>query len=453
MRVKSIRVTGLFGVFNHEIPLQNPERVTIIHGPNGLGKTVMLRMIAAVIEGQTSIFEETPFNEFRLMLEDGTSRIIRRHVSTEEKRGKSRVRLELLTQDINGHTETVSPAFEGADVPQSILEHVDTQVPGPYVINEGGWRIQGEGRLHSLAEIIRMFPRAAALVPKKYRPSLLFEDLELFFVETNRLAEQTPAGSPHFDSLQYVDVRGHVVRDEARFSAPRVTQYSRDIQGRIQRVLAAYAKRSQESDRTYPERLVQFVRNREHAIPESEILNKMAELEKKRQRLISFGLLDSESGLRDLSEKDVKGAAEALTIYVGDVRQKLQVFDDLAERIGSLMDIVNDRFKYKRLTVDREKGFSVLSDLNQRIELENLSSGEQHELVLLYELLFRAPKNGLVLIDEPEISLHVAWQSRFLSDLIGILAVTDAYAIVATHSPVIIGNRRDLTVELQGPQR
>ena len=94
----------------------------------------------------------------------------------------------------------------------------------------------------------------------------------------------------------------------------------------------------------------------------------------------------------------------------------------------------------------------MLSDQDEAsIQIEDLSSGEQHELVVLYELLFRAPKNGLVLVDEPEISLHVAWQSRFLSDLIGILRLTDAYAIVATHSPVIIGTRQDLTVELKGP--
>ncbi|MDQ2774518.1 MAG: ATP-binding protein [Acidobacteriota bacterium] len=177
----------------------------------------------------------------------------------------------------------------------------------------------------------------------------------------------------------------------------------------------------------------------------------MNELESKRRRLISLGLLDSESGLRDLSEEDVRRAPEALTIYVGDVEGKLNVFDDIARRIGTLIDIVNDRFKYKRLVVDKALGFKVVGDSGKRIRIEDLSSGEQHELVVLYELLFRAPKAGLFLVDEPEISLHVGWQSRFLKDLINILEFTDSQAIVATHSPVIIGPRWDLTVKLQGP--
>ena len=78
MRVNGISVKGLFGMFDHVIPLQNAERVTIIIGPNGFGKTMMLRMIAALVEGTTSILEHTPFTEICFTLEDGTARIIRR---------------------------------------------------------------------------------------------------------------------------------------------------------------------------------------------------------------------------------------------------------------------------------------------------------------------------------------------------------------------------------------
>ena len=60
MRVKAIEVDSLFGTFDHSIPLINPDRVTIIHGPNGYGKTVMLKMITSIIRGDTSIFEHVP---------------------------------------------------------------------------------------------------------------------------------------------------------------------------------------------------------------------------------------------------------------------------------------------------------------------------------------------------------------------------------------------------------
>jgi predicted ATP-binding protein involved in virulence len=69
-------------------------------------------------------------------------------------------------------------------------------------------------------------------------------------------------------------------------------------------------------------------------------------------------------------------------------------------------------------------------------------------LVLLYELLFLVSPDSLVMIDEPEISLHVAWQQEFLNDLSTIIDQTLFDALIATHSPQIIHDRWDLTVEL-----
>jgi predicted ATP-binding protein involved in virulence len=43
MRIRKLSIEGLFGMFNHVIPLHTDERVTIIHGPNGVGKTTVTR--------------------------------------------------------------------------------------------------------------------------------------------------------------------------------------------------------------------------------------------------------------------------------------------------------------------------------------------------------------------------------------------------------------------------
>lgn len=80
----------------------------------------------------------------------------------------------------------------------------------------------------------------------------------------------------------------------------------------------------------------------------------------------------------------------------------------------------------------------------------DLSSGEQHQLVLFYELLFKATRRTLYLIDEPEISLNVEWQRRFLSDLSEVIRFGKHYVLLATHSPQIIHNRWDLAIPLGG---
>ena len=457
MRVKSISVRGLFGVFDHDIPLQNPDGVTIIHGPNGFGKTAILRMIAAVARGDKSAFEHTPFDEFRILLEDDTARIIRRILekkngvtfrrprSMRVRRPTPSIKLQFLVADRDGNISETQPLVIPADIPQVALAEVDKLVPHPYMFAGDGW-IDDDGIQYSVTEILERFPQAANVLPLEYRPKLFHDEFPpVFFVETNRLGGQPTSRSR--TSYQQ-EIRYQAANEEP--TPHRVEQYSEDIAQRIRSVLAEYGRHSQERDRTFPERLVRFMRERDRALSERNILSRMDELENKRKRLMSLGLLESERGLRDLTEDDMSRAPEALTIYVGDVEEKLRVFDDLAQRIGSLIDILNNRFRYKRLALDRDRGFRVISDSDQPIQLADLSSGEQHELVVLYELLFRAPKNALVLVDEPEISLHVAWQSRFLPDFIDIMALTESYGIVATHSPVVIGNRRDLTVELEG---
>lgn len=45
MRITKIYVRNLFGIFNHTIIIKLDERITIIHGKNGVGKTALLRII------------------------------------------------------------------------------------------------------------------------------------------------------------------------------------------------------------------------------------------------------------------------------------------------------------------------------------------------------------------------------------------------------------------------
>ncbi len=105
------------------------------------------------------------------------------------------------------------------------------------------------------------------------------------------------------------------------------------------------------------------------------------------------------------------------------------------------------------LTGVAASALAVTNPNNQVIPLSSLSSGEQHELVLLYELLFNAETGSLILIDEPEISLHLAWQVNFLRDLQEVSKLTTSDVIIATHSPEIIHDRWDLTVGLKGPRQ
>ncbi len=140
--------------------------------------------------------------------------------------------------------------------------------------------------------------------------------------------------------------------------------------------------------------------------------------------------------------------ASVLSVYVRDVAQKLAVFDELAGKIEFFKNIINRRFKHKRIVVNKNSGILFSTDAGQPLDPTSLSSGEQHELVMLYELLFKVRQDSLILIDEPEISLHIAWQEEFLQDLARMVRLSGFDVLIATHSPQIINDRWDLTVEL-----
>lgn len=67
---------------------------------------------------------------------------------------------------------------------------------------------------------------------------------------------------------------------------------------------------------------------------------------------------------------------------------------------------------------------------------------------IILRINFETDKNLLLLIDEPEISLHILWQKKFMDDLMKVVNMGQLEVIVATHSPQIINNHWDMQIDL-----
>jgi predicted ATPase len=90
-----------------------------------------------------------------------------------------------------------------------------------------------------------------------------------------------------------------------------------------------------------------------------------------------------------------------------------------------------------------------LSKSRQIFPLNNASSGE---LSLLSTLIFISSfidDNSLILIDEPENSLHPKWQKDYISMIMDMFSYYNPKIIAATHSPVVIsGLNRERGVDI-----
>ena len=124
-------------------------------------------------------------------------------------------------------------------------------------------------------------------------------------------------------------------------------------------------------------------------------------------------------------------------------------------RSAAFLDSVNNflRDNQKKLDFSSRLELSVELANGQRIAAQDLSSGELQLLILftfLYFFFEDPDQEFAVLVDEPELSLHVAWQNRYINSVTE--ANPKAQFLIATHSPEIAGQFQDSIIDIT-PER
>ncbi|MBD2492777.1 AAA family ATPase [Nostoc sp. FACHB-280] len=451
MRIKQISVNGLFGIFDHVIPLNMDERITIIHGPNGFGKTAILRILNNFFNSEYRELKTIPFINFRVEFDDNNSSVLEIVINPEyaENSKESNIMFNLLENNINKDSFAVKPISFSSEREYSVRV-IDSGIQRSYlktidISNETilFYKDNSEG-----IPFINLSNFNAREEPEWLEE--LKENIHIRLIESQRLLNFLPKRS----SKQSAEIPSMV---------STVSAYSDELAQLMQQKFKEYGTISQSLDRTFPIRVVKHQPSAD--LTDEQLRHKLSELEANRSRLIEVGLLDKEEDSEvQIQPQDIdESTKNALSVYVEDMDKKLSVFAEIASKIELLKKIINNKFaySYKEINFSKEKGFVFTTLFNSSLSNSksntktlsptDLSSGEQHELVLLYELLFKVQPKSLVLIDEPELSLHVGWQVQFLKDLQEITQLADLDILMATHSPDIIQDRWDLTVELKRP--
>lgn len=113
---------------------------------------------------------------------------------------------------------------------------------------------------------------------------------------------------------------------------------------------------------------------------------------------------------------------------------------DLREPAKRLETIVSNFLKEgnKRLKVNNDGEIKVVLKNGKETSIFELSSGEKQIIIMIAHLIFEEDQqpSGIFIIDEPELSLHVAWQEIFVDSIIE--ASPKTQFILATHSPSIV---------------
>lgn len=181
-------------------------------------------------------------------------------------------------------------------------------------------------------------------------------------------------------------------------------------------------------------------------------LNRLFAFLDETQEKIKHKPRDSEEGIIALLEWShnrenidrISKLSEITSRYNSDI---MSIKSHINEYLDTVNGFVQDSGKKIFFNSVGDLRFTVTGEDEER-HISTLSSGELQLLVILTHLYFNpeAKKANVFIIDEPELSLHVEWQEKFVDGITA--ASSETQFILATHSPSIILDKIDNCVEI-----
>ena len=127
-----------------------------------------------------------------------------------------------------------------------------------------------------------------------------------------------------------------------------------------------------------------------------------------------------------------KVANEEENLTMGQVRKKV-----FAE-INGIFEILELDVKLSEISKD-ENSMPIFTDSSgKKFGINELSSGEKQLFLRTLAIKMLEPENSIIMIDEPELSLHPKWQQKII-DVYKKIGKNNQI-ILATHSPHILGS-------------
>lgn len=113
--------------------------------------------------------------------------------------------------------------------------------------------------------------------------------------------------------------------------------------------------------------------------------------------------------------------------------------DKINERKNLFISLVNECFSETRKTLSNDSTKLVFLKENAiGIYPKDLSSGEKQLLIILLTVLLERGEEFILMLDEPEISMHISWQYKLIDMILQLNP--NVQIILTTHSPMIFSD-------------
>lgn len=426
MKINRLCVTGLFGLYDYAIDFSH-EGVdfTVITSPNGYGKTTLLRIVNSLHIQRLFFLFQLKFLKILFLFDDGSELVVSEpkqggfsegfeDKQTNERKGmlfkwNDRNRNEICRFDYKTSTIRSIVPIVASRISDRWHYHLD--------LSDNNWEFftKGEAGEELNSELARM--------QKQEQFFLQLATVQTDFIGANRIY-----------SLGRND-RPYRFRNELP-----IHQIVNELQDRLSKAVNGFQNNFQSLDSKFIDTILE---DKMSEISEEEYDSLSTNINDKIEQLSSLGLTN-----KQVIPIYRKSSSKILGAYLNLMKEKLQYYD---EELLPLLQLFNKNIQQKHfankvIRISPQHGLRIESDNGDILDASVLSTGEQNQLVLLYDLIFKTPKNSILLIDEPESSLHVAWQNDFVKDMVTIAMNKGLQIIVATHSPIIVSHTEDSRV-------
>lgn len=421
--IKEIQIRGLYGLYDYSINFRKRNTVKILTGPNGFGKTTILKIIHHLINRDFWYFCILYYKQISIKFDDDAEFILYKgnsfqlEIDFDKQPSRyallSGVAIAFYPQKGERHEIIFSRSYFLRTVRRFAMIR-----SGLADIED----IDFEDRLERNynADADDMLPESAGVMVD------YLKNLSSLYVKEQRIKYET---------------------FEDRYSRRLVSQYNiekiaEELRALYSSYQSLFADKCQEIDSKFVGKLISA---------EKKVYDKDKYDEKASQvrTIISgyqqFGLA-KEMKMNYSYKEEYK---EVLSQYIDDVYDKLEVYFPFYLSLSSFYRFIKDKeLSYKSMFLDAEQGIKVIDVNNVDVPLTKLSSGEQNLIILYFNLLFKAKPGTILLLDEPENSIHAAWQDSMLDDFKTVAKILKIQVVISTHSLDFIHGDWDNSVDL-----
>tara|TARA_R110000824_G_scaffold1686_1_gene8368 strand:+ start:398 stop:1804 length:1407 start_codon:yes stop_codon:yes gene_type:complete len=459
-RISKIAITGLHDTFDYNLTFPKGEDTIILIAPNGYGKTALLSLLNDCLTLNLGRAAKNVFERLDIHFEDKSRWSFERKweegLNSDEMSASQRRRnswgeqyrrritnpywVDLTQYDKKGERIVEELPDLSTSERSTILRNIERHEPWILHNPDSGSRNRAVRDNYSREALMQYFTlienddsirsMVSKTLPNFVWPSA--KKLECLFIETQRILYEDKNRESGHDSPSH---REEIVRQSNRLSELLQESYSE------------YAATSQSLDRSFPSRLIKRA-EKNLEVREDNLKSELSKVEDKRKKLTEVGILVEQSDTIAANEAKISPKVfDALQVYVEDSKRKLSTYDEIYPKLQIFTELIAKKLGPKKLTISRDAGASLKNSKGE-LDLTSLSSGEKHEFIMLFKLIFDTSSESIVLIDEPEISLHVVWQLHFMADLRRIQEQNPFQSIIATHSPQVFQGFRHLLIDL-----